>query len=319
MARPLTREQASENTAFLAALRRTGNARAAARAIGAKYGTMQDRRAKHPAFATRWEAALVSAHARLRDAGGRKGPEARGQVPSGAPDAALRTAGGEPVVVARRDGTLQLRAAQPGKLTRQCEQTFLLALSASANARMSAAAAGAAVAAFYRRRRSNPAFAREWRAALTTGYQRLEAALLAERDPGSHLDDAWQLNEPPEMPAMTVNQALQLMYLHQKAREGWDEPPHIKRRHGESREARSIRLSAMYEQRMERDREAFRVAEAARAARGEPRLLPVEVVGLPDLSQVTGWSRADPAKAPRDPGRALFGGWRIEDMEERGT
>ena len=38
-------------------------------------------------------------------------------------------------------------------------------------------------------------------------------------------------------------------------------------------------------------------------------------LGLPDLAQVTGWSRADPAKAPRDARRALFGGWRIEDME----
>ena len=36
---------------------------------------------------------------------------------------------------------------------------------------------------------------------------------------------------------------------------------------------------------------------------------------LPDLAQVTGWSRADPAKVPHDPRRALFGGWRLEDME----
>ena len=28
--------------------------------------------------------------------------------------------------------------------------------------------------------------------------------------------------------------------------------------------------------------------------------------------------RADPTKVPHDPGRALFGGWRIEDMEEKG-
>jgi hypothetical protein len=36
--------------------------------------------------------------------------------------------------------------------------------------------------------------------------------------------------------------------------------------------------------------------------------------GLPDLAQVTGWSRADPAKVAHHPERALFGGWRIEDM-----
>ena len=38
-------------------------------------------------------------------------------------------------------------------------------------------------------------------------------------------------------------------------------------------------------------------------------------LGLPDLAQVTGWSRADPEKGGHDPDRALFGGWRIEDME----
>jgi hypothetical protein len=42
-----------------------------------------------------------------------------------------------------------------------------------------------------------------------------------------------------------------------------------------------------------------------------------EGVGLPDLAQVTGWSRADPEKTAHDPDRALFGGWRIEDMEGR--
>jgi hypothetical protein len=39
--------------------------------------------------------------------------------------------------------------------------------------------------------------------------------------------------------------------------------------------------------------------------------------GLPDLAQVTGWSHADPKKAPHDPTRALFGGWRMEQMERK--
>jgi len=40
-------------------------------------------------------------------------------------------------------------------------------------------------------------------------------------------------------------------------------------------------------------------------------------MGLPDLAQVTAWSRADPAKAAHDPKRALFGGWRLEEMEAK--
>jgi hypothetical protein len=309
MARPLTREQALANHAFLEALERTGNIRLAARQTGIKYGTVQNRRKHHPAFAQECDAALALAHAAFQSGGGRKPPSAG----AGAP--AYRTRGGEGVVVRRNDGKLQLRAAQPGKLTRQCEQAFLAALSATANIRLSAAAAGASVAAFYRRRRRNPGFAREMRMALQLGYERLEATLLEGFEPGSYRDDAWRHNDPPPIPQMTANQALQLLYLHQKEARLLSEPAQIKRRRGESHEARSIRLSAMYEARMQRDREAFDVAEAARRARGEPPRGPPVLPPLPALDQVTGWSRADPAKVPHDPGRALFGGWRLKDWE----
>src|SRR5260221_14169054 len=73
MARPLTRAQALQNRAFLQALRRTNNVRLACREAGAKYGTMQHRRRRHPAFALRWDAALAFAQARLRK-NGRLGP-----------------------------------------------------------------------------------------------------------------------------------------------------------------------------------------------------------------------------------------------------
>ncbi|MEO5493435.1 MAG: hypothetical protein ABIR08_05350 [Sphingomonas sp.] len=308
MSRPLNRAQALQNQAFLRELRRTGNIRLSARAVGLKYSTIQHRRRRHPAFAQQWDAALVFAQARF-DAKGRQGPKA--------PKGGNRTAGGEPVVVRRNDGKLQMRAAQPNKLTKQCEQTFLSALSATANVRLSAAAAGASVAAFYRRRRNNPAFAREMRLALEQGYERLQMALTASVLPASYEDDAWRHNDPPEMPPMTVNQALQLMYLHQKEARLLAEPPHLRRRKGESREAHSFRLGAMYEAQMERAREKFAVAEAARRARGIPGLYECWRATA-DLAQVRGWSTADPAKAPHDPDRALFGGWRIEDMKKRG-
>src|SRR4051812_45432257 len=169
MARRLTREQRAQSRAFLTALRRSGNVRLACREVGAKYGTMQHRRRHHPAFAVRWDAALAFAQPRIRS---------RAQVrinsgPSKEGADGFRTIGGEPVVVRGRDGRLQMRRAQPGKLTRECEQAFLAALSATCNVTLAAAAVGASPRAFYRRKRQCPAFAREMRLALKRGYDGL--------------------------------------------------------------------------------------------------------------------------------------------------
>jgi len=205
-----------------------------------------------------------------------------------------------------------------GKLTPAAEQAFLAALSVTCNVSLAAAAVGSCFNAFNRRRRKDPAFAREMRLALARGYEALEAALLESSLPGAHEHDEWRSNDPPAIPPTSANQALQLMYLHQKAVLQLDEPDHVRRRRGESREAHSERLALMAEERARRAREEYEAAEAERRDRGEPPLGPAgeERFGLPDLAQVTGWSRADPAKAAHDSSRALFGGWRIEDMEE---
>lgn len=311
MARPLTPAQRHDNAAFLNALRRGGNVRLAARECGLKYGTIQHRRAHHPAFAQRWDVALAFANARLRESGGKQGPSSTAKDE----DASLRTTGGEPVVVMLKSGKLQVRRAQPGKVTRQAEQAFLLALSATANVSLAAAAVGVAEAAFYRRRRQNPAFAREMRGALAEGYERLEMALLESQSPESGEHAAWQDNDRPAIPPMTPAQALQLMYLHQKEARLLAEPAHLKRRQGESQEAYSYRLSVMWQLAREREREKFRVAEAARRAPGGPSAHAPPPIALPDLAQVTGWSNADPAKGKHGDA-ALFGGWRMENLTD---
>ena len=293
MPRPLTRHQHLQNAAFLKALRRSGNIRLAAREIGLSHATLHGRRASHPAFAQEWDAVLVMAQADFEANGGRAGPSAPRAAAIDAPlgdDRGHRTRGGETVVVRRRDGKLQVRSAQPGKLTQQCEQAFLLALSATANVRLSAAAAGASVAAFYRRRRQNPAFAREMRMALEMGYERVEAAVIEASLADSYRDDAWRHNDPPPVPPMTFDQAMKLLQLHQKEVRLIAEPPHIKRRRGESQEARSYRLGAMWDAERARDREDYEVREAARReGRGVSPHEP-EAPVLPDLAQVR-WRR----------------------------
>lgn len=311
MPRPLTRAQRMQNAAFLTALARTGNAREAARQAGIHRATLTKRRAKHPAFAAEWDAAIAVAHAALRGEGEGGGGDRPG-------DGAAGQAPGAPRVVRTRDGRWQLRRTPPGRLTREVEQAFLAALSATANVRLSAAAAGFSHSAFYARRRASPAFAREMRLALQMGYDRIEMALIESWSPAAHADDAWRHNDPPAIPPMTVDQALQLLYLHQKEARLLAEPAHIRRRRGETAAAHAVRLAAMYEARLARDREAFEIAEAERQA-GDARGDPAEDAPdptLPDLAQVTGWSKADPAASPHHPGVALFGGWRLRDWRK---
>ena len=164
-----------------------------------------------------------------------------------------------------------MQRAQAGKLTPAAEQAYLAALCATCNKALAAAAVGAAFNAFARRRRKDPAFAREERLALREGYEALELGLLESLAPESHEHDDWRSNEPPAMPPMSVNQALQLMYLHQKeARLNAVEPHEIRRRAREPEAAYHERLVRMAEERLRREREAFAVAEAERWERGEP-------------------------------------------------
>ncbi len=308
MARSFTRAQALQNRAFLRALARTGNVREAARALGVHRSTFTKRRAAHPAFAAEWDAALALAHAALIPPRDGEGDHAK-RGGGGAPQTKHPT---QPHLHRTPSGRLQLRRAGPRRLTRAIEQAFLSALSASANIRLSAAATGFSHSAFYQHAKASPAFAREMRLALRMGYERLEMALIESWSPNAHAHDEWRHNAPPPTPPMTANQALQLLYLHQKEARLLAEPDYVKRRRGESKEAHSFPLSAMYEARLERAREAFDVAEAERRERGEPRVFGPEVPRLPDLAQVTGWSKAG-AGEEEEPDRALFGGRRFRN------
>jgi hypothetical protein len=299
MPKPLTRAQQMENAAFLRHLRRTGNASTAARALGFTRGRFIDRRYKHPAFAIQWDAALAIAHADLM----------MKRIGTTVPPP------GEPYIRRSKTGRWQVRRAQAGMIDHAGRQRFLAALSATANVRLAAAAAGFGACALYNHRYRNPAFAREWQLALEMGYERLKLALLESAQVESFADDDWRRNDPPAIPPLTANQALQLMYLHQKEATLGSSPLLGRLRPGETSEARSMKLALIHEHRTEQEELKHRIAEAERLARGEPthhRWAPDE---LPDLSQVMGWSKAS-GKPATDASRALFGGWRMKDIPE---
>jgi hypothetical protein len=309
--RPFTRRQACENAAFLDQLRRTGNARLAARAVGAHRAKFTRRRASHAAFAAQWEMALAACHAAMTLGGGARPPEGKSD--------ALRTQGGEPTIVRLKSGRLQLRLAPPGRMTRAAEQAFFRALAASANVKLSAAAAGFSYGSFYYRKYTRPAFAREMRLALKIGCERLECVLLAAGLPESWEDDAWRNRAPAPIPPLTFDQAFQLLCLHDKSvNQSW-EKPHRRKRRGEPWETYTERLRAMWTSEKRQEAEDAAVRRAARYEtsgdwRFEDEQPPPE---LPPLELVTGWSKADPNRKPHHPGVALFGGWRLEDWEKR--
>lgn len=279
--RPLNRNQILQNRAFLRALRRTGNVRDAARVLGVHRSTFTKRRAKHPAFATQWDAALAvasaNAHARVADS------------------APARV--GAPRVVMSR-GRLQLRRAVRGRLTRDARQAFLLALSASANIRLSAAAAGFSHSAFYRLRDRDPGFAREMRWAVQEGYARVHETLLAGFLPEAHEDDGWRHNDGPEPPVMTVEQALQLLYLHHKeAAPTWGAA--MTRRRNEPRAVHGARIRAEYAERIKREAEdTMRDSLDRLAASLAPSPHETAVV-LPALDQVS-WGKPRGAVRSRE-------------------
>ena len=315
--RPFTRAQTLQNAAFLRALVRTGNARLAAAQLGVNRATYTRRRAQNPRFAALWDAALAFAHAEIslpsREREGNEGW-------AGAAPSNLRARGGEPILVRLANGRVQLRSAPRGRMTKAAEQAFLAALAATCNVRLAAAAAGFTHSAFYQKARKDPGFAREMRMALIMGHSRLEEALLAGFEPASHEDDSWRHNDPLPIPSMTPGQAIQLLAMHNRSvNDSWD-PPHRRKRRGESWETYTERLRAMFAAGEIRKAEMLGVAEVARRERerGEPDEEAEDgegIAALPQLDQVTGWSGADPDKLVHNPDRAMFGGWRIGDWK----
>jgi len=307
MNRP-SRAHQLQNRAFLADLEHSGNVRETCRRLSLHRATMTRRRARDPGFAARWDAALAVAHARLAGT-----PAAKADAAN--PIRPIRTASGK----------LQLRRMGKGRLTRATEQSFLFALSATCNVRLSAAAAGFSHSAFYHRAKTSPAFAREMRMALELGHERLEMALLAEFDPTSAEDDAWRSNAPPPIPSMRADQAIDLLKLHHRTVQLQLEAPYGKRRARETNEQWRQRRAAEYFARRDRDQDAARVALAtyyAAAGKGAEALEHAPP-WLPMLEQVRGLCAA--GKMPNEAEVAAMverlrvareGGWSLPGAPE---
>lgn len=327
--RPFTPRQQRENAAFLAALRRTGNARLAARELGVHRATYTKRRAKCAAFATQWDMALAAAHAAFTLSGGARAPESRflptrsggrgtrRSLVEGYDPESLRTKGGEPTIVRRANGRLQLRLAPPGRMTEAAERHYLAALAASANVRLAAAATGFAHSSFYARRKNWVGFGARMGQALRIGYDRLEYVVMErtlETIHGAQEGQGWlaeAIRDNP-LPPLSFNQAFQTLCLHRNTvRLDGHRPP------GRPSKVEPNPHAAMFA--IGRNIDALGRADhyhmtGTWTLPGEHM---TDAPKLPPLEQVTGWSKATAVKVTYHPGVALFGGWRIQDHKKR--
>jgi len=139
---------------FLAELAASGIMRRACRAAKVDTGSVYPHRKRNPLFAAAWEESLRQARSVAEKGEGHAGepPEKRRQKP---------------------------RAKPRKKINANWPPMFLGALADSSCVRTAAATAGIEPGRAHRRRRDNPKFAAEWRAALAEGYDHLEMEMLA--------------------------------------------------------------------------------------------------------------------------------------------
>lgn len=81
-------------------------------------------------------------------------------------------------IAANCNRPLQKQAVRANGWTKERRKLFLDTLAQTCNVRMAIEAAGMSASTAYQLRRRDPAFADLWKEALTTGYERLEEALL---------------------------------------------------------------------------------------------------------------------------------------------
>lgn len=141
-----------------------------------------------------------------------------GPAPFGVPARLLLGANGmgdamdEDAVGPRNGGPVQRRKARANGWTKARREIFLTELARSCNVVRAHEAAGMASSGAYRLRQRDPAFARQWQAALEIGYERLETALVRR---ALEAVDTLALDEAQEpVVKMTVAEATALLRLH---------------------------------------------------------------------------------------------------------
>lgn len=190
--------------AFLKALEACGNQTLAAERTCVSRSWVCQERMRNPDFDSQCRRVIEGARERLRGAEGNRPPEGWGHLD-----------GVELVVRGTKGRRVQIARARAGQWTAASEDRFLEVFAATCNAKAAYEAAGKSKGSAYTHRRRWPGFGRRWEEAEAMGYGQLEEALF-ER--GENLFSSPELPAgvpKPSLPAMTVQEAIQLVKLHQ--------------------------------------------------------------------------------------------------------
>ena len=120
-----------------------------------------------------------------------------------------------------KDGPQLVRTAGR-RWSDEAEALFLDRLAASCNVTYAAEATGFSREAIYRRRRTDPAFAERWQAALEQGYARIEMALVRR---AADALEGFAPDPDTPIPHMTVQDAIAVLKLHAPAVKGEGRAP----------------------------------------------------------------------------------------------
>ncbi len=205
----------ARRAAFLTALGETGNYTIAAEHARVSRAWVTLHKTNDPEFRAACEAAVAGAAARAQAraaAGGDARPSARWGYIDGE-EMVVRAGNGRRAVVAR---------ARLRQWTPRVEARFLEVLAATANVKLACEAAGLSVASAYARRNKWPGFGERWKAALETGYVRLEFALL--ENACNTFEPVIEFTPDLPMPPMRIDDALQVLRLHRHAVRGVGRP-----------------------------------------------------------------------------------------------
>ncbi len=120
---------------------------------------------------------------------------------------------------------LQKRKLPAHAWTDAQESAFLDMLAATCNVQQSCRHAGVDYRSAYRRRRQQPGFAAAWRAAILTGYERLEEQLLAQLAAPHPFEEDGIERVPPAAGPFDARLAMDLLRLHRATVENREQTP----------------------------------------------------------------------------------------------